>query len=470
MGFAAGPFGSARRRILVAERDPAVARPIAAALAAEIVNSEVEITDTIATAEARLRGSTFSAVVVGLDLATDALERLRPLVRGPMVSTGMGSMTLAVDAMRRGSDDFLMRPFAPRVLTQRLLARMNEKPIIAEPCPAAPAGFDGFIGSSSAMRQVFAQIDRVAGSKAPVFVTGESGTGKELAAQAVHNRSGRSGSFIALNCGAIPKDLIESEIFGHVRGAFTGAVEDHAGAAELANGGTLFLDEICEMDFALQAKLLRFVQTGEVRRVGGAKAKKVDVRFVCATNRDPKAEVAAGRFREDLFYRLHVLPVQLPPLRSRGEDAMILARTFLTRLAREEQRDFTGFDPLAERMIASYSWPGNVRELESALRRVVVLNDGGQVTADMLPDEISAAVLGRPMMSGKIVSQAPVSLPVTGDERKILPMWVQEQRIIENALSAFGGNIAKAAAALEINPSTIYRKRQSWAQQTSAAE
>ncbi len=149
---------------------------------------------------------------------------------------------------------------------------------------------------------------------------------------------------------------------------------------------------------------------------------------------------------------------------------MILARAFLTRLAREEQRDFTGFDPLAEQMIASYSWPGNVRELESALRRVVVLNDGGQVTADMLPDEISAAVLGRPMTPGKVVAQAPVSLPVSGDERKVLPMWMQEQRIIENALSAFGGNIAKAAAALEINPSTIYRKRQSWAQQSSAAE
>ncbi len=183
MGFAAGPFGSTRRRILVAERDPAVARPIAAALAAGIVNSEVEITDSIATAETRLRGSTFSAVVVGLDLATDALERIRPLVRGPLVSIGMGSMTLAVDAMRRGSDDFLMRPFAPHILTQRLLARMNEKPVAADPCPMAPSGFDGFIGSSSAMRQVFAQIDRVAGSKAPVFVTGESGTGKELAAR-----------------------------------------------------------------------------------------------------------------------------------------------------------------------------------------------------------------------------------------------------------------------------------------------
>ena len=237
-----------------------------------------------------------------------------------------------------------------------------------------------------------------------------------------------------------------------MRGAFTGAVDDRAGAAEAAHGGTLFLDEICEMDVALQAKLLRFVQTGDVRRVGSTRAKKVDVRFICATNRDPKAEVAAGRFREDLFYRLHVLPLHLPPLRERGADPMLLARAFLLRLSREEERHFTGFDPLAEQMIAAYSWPGNVRELESALRRVVVLNHGGPVTADMLPDEIAGAVLGR-NVPGE-------TRPMREAPPAVLPMRVQEERIIEEALKAFGGNIARAAAALEINPSTIYRRRQ----------
>jgi len=325
------------------------------------------------------------------------------------------------------------------------------KPVLVEPDHAGvPAAFEGFLGSSPAMRNVYAQIERVAGSKAAVFVTGESGTGKELAAQAIHARSRRAGPCIALNCGAIPKELIESEVFGHMRGAFTGAVDEHIGAAEAAHGGTLFLDEICEMDVALQSKLLRFVQTGEVRRVGGTRARKVDVRIVCATNRDPRAEVAAGRFREDLFYRLHVLPLALPPLRARGDDAVLLARALLARLAHEEGRNFTGFDPLAERLIASYSWPGNVRELESALRRVVVLNDGGMVSGDMLPDDISLSVLGAAAARG------PSRRPSAG---AVLPMWVQEQRIIEEALEAFGGNIARAAAALEINPSTIYRRR-----------
>ena len=170
------------------------------------------------------------------------------------------------------------------------------------------------------MQEVFEQIVRIAPSKAPVFITGESGTGKEVTAEAIHARSPRAGGpFIALNCGAIPKDLMESEIFGHVKGAFTGAHDDRPGAAELADGGTLFLDEICEMDLGLQSKLLRFIQTGELRRVGDRRTRTLDVRFVCATNRDPAAEVAAGRFREDLYYRLHVLPIHLPPLRARGE-------------------------------------------------------------------------------------------------------------------------------------------------------
>ena len=236
------------------------------------------------------------------------------------------------------------------------------------------------------MAEVYEQIRRIAPSRAPVFVTGESGTGKEVTAQALHDRSGREASrFVALNCGAIPKDLIESEIFGHVKGAFTGATEDRTGAAELADGGTLFLDEICEMDLALQTKLLRFIQTGEVRRVGDTRIRQVDVRFVCATNRDPLADVAAGRFREDLYYRLCVLPIHLPPLRERGEDVLALARAFLARFAEEEGRHFHGFDIAAEKIIQAFPWPGNVRQLQNVMRRLVVMHDGDWVTAPMLP-------------------------------------------------------------------------------------
>jgi two-component system repressor protein LuxO len=446
MVLLAGSFGPARLRVLVAESDAVQARQIAAALAAGLLNAEVEIAENLQNAEARLRGMRFSALIAGMSLGEDCIERLRPLMQGPLLVIGSEKLSTGGDAKRRGADDLLTLPFAPGLVVERLIARLAERPVVAETAVPAVTGFAGFIGGSDMMRRVYGEIERLSGSKAAVFITGESGTGKELAAQAVHGQSGRSGAFVALNCGAIPKELIESEVFGHMRGAFTGAVEDHAGAAEAAHGGTLFLDEICEMDVALQTKLLRFVQTGEVRRVGGTKAKKVDVRIVCATNRDPKAEVAAGRFREDLFYRLHVLPVHMPPLRLRGDDTLMLARAFLTRLAGEEGRSFAGFDPFAERLIASYGWPGNVRELESAIRRIVVLNSGGVVTADMMPSEITNAVLTQP--AGE-----------TRKARQILPMWVQEERIIEEALDAFGGNISRAAAALEINPSTIYRRR-----------
>jgi two-component system repressor protein LuxO len=243
---------------------------------------------------------------------------------------------------------------------------------------------------------------------------------------------------------------MESEIFGHMRGAFTGASDNRTGAAELADGGTLFLDEIGEMDLALQAKLLRFIQTGTLRRVGGSELKTVDVRFVCATNRDPFAEVESGRFRSDLFYRLHVLPIQLPPLRERREDILPLARAFLARYAAEEQRGFHGFDAGAETALLAYAWPGNVRQLQNAIRRTVVLHDGSQVTAAMLPETLRAELVPGPVGAG-LAPPVPVA-----------SFREQERRIIETALAAFGGNVPRAAAALEISPATIYRKMKSW--------
>ena len=420
-------------------------------------------------------------LVVDLE-AAGGVAHLPELTRAAsrvIATSSAGSVHMAVAAVKAGASDFLPKPIGARALLERLDAALADWPAsdatgaapAASPAPSAqPAkrsagdasgkdtDFAGFIGRSPAMQAVYAQIQRMAPSRAPVFVTGESGTGKELCAEAIHAHSGPAGRpFIALNCSAIPKELMESEIFGHVRGSFTGATEDRPGAAELADGGTLFLDEIAEMDLALQAKLLRFVQTGTIRRVGGGELRRVNVRLVSATNRQPEDEVAAGRFRADLFYRLHVLPIRLAPLRERREDIVPLAEAFLARYAAEERRSFAGFDESAVACLLAHDWAGNVRQLENAIRQVVVLHDGGVVTAAMLPTSIR-----QPLATD---ARGPGEAELAGD---IVPFRDQERRIIEAALSAFGGSISRAAAALEISPSTIYRKRQEWSERLRA--
>ena len=441
-------------RVLVVESDPASRRSLAAALA---MSAHVREAASLAEAVEYASSSLFDAAVVALDAAdaADTVSHLRRAgIAGPIFATSTsGSVRIAVDAMRAGADDFLVKPYQPADLARRLLARISASP--AQPAHAAKPGesFQNFIGNSPAMHSLYEQIRRVAPSKAPVFITGESGAGKEVCAEAVHACSGRTNApFIALNCSAIPRELMESEIFGHVKGAFTGAHEDRPGASELAHGGTLFLDEICEMDLALQAKLLRFAQTGTVRRVGDTRLRHVDVRFVCATNREPAREIEAGRFREDLFYRLHVLPLHLPALRERGDDAVTLARAFLAEFAEEEGRHFQGFTPDAENAIATHAWPGNVRELQNVIRRVVVLHDGDTVSADMLA------------LSGDHEPARDTGPLPRIESPSIDPFWRQEQRIIEQALRAFDGNTHKAAIALEISPSTIYRKLNAWSQ------
>ncbi|GAL09532.1 regulatory protein LuxO [Vibrio astriarenae] len=324
--------------------------------------------------------------------------------------------------------------------------------------------YQGFIGSSQNMQSVYRVIDSAASSKASIFITGESGTGKEVCAEAIHAASNRrSNPFIAINCAAIPKDLIESELFGHVKGAFTGASTDRQGAAEMADGGTLFLDEICEMDLDLQTKLLRFIQTGTFQKVGSSKMKSVDVRFVCATNRDPWTEVQEGRFREDLYYRLYVIPLHLPPLRERGEDIIEIAYSLLGFMSNEEGKAFNHLSPPVVERFISYEWPGNVRQLQNVLRNVVVLNSGKEITLEMLPPPINSIdIQSASVLRGE--AEAPQSDPVIFTEQDILPLWESEKATIEQAIEACEGNIPKAARLLEVSPSTLYRKLQSWEQ------
>jgi two-component system, repressor protein LuxO len=457
-------------RLLIIDADSDCAGSVGAALtAAMVVAPEVSVAPSGRHAAEMLRQTRFDIIIADLaalsDLAPaieDAMGRLVRLAEGALVLAiaDSGSVSAALGAMRAGAHDYLAKPVSGAALAARIgeLAQRHGRPrslsVEIGPEPTV-TDYAGFVGASSAMQFLYEQISRVATSSAPVFITGESGTGKDVCAEALHAKGPRApGKFIAINCAAIPRDLMESELFGVVRGAFTGAHEDRRGAAELADGGTLFLDEVGEMDLSLQSKLLRFLQTGAISRVGESQVRKVDVRVICATNRNPMQMIADRQFREDLFYRLHVLPIHLPPLRQRPSDIMVLARHFLGRYAREEHKSFSGFSQDAAQTLTAAEWPGNVRQLQNLIRRLVVMFDGG---------EISAPMLDAANIESRVATPAPVEAPRAEGRRAVLPMWQQEQRIIEDAIAAFGGNISMAAAALEISPSTIYRKRQGWA-------
>ncbi|WP_076364921.1 sigma-54-dependent transcriptional regulator [Phaeovulum vinaykumarii] len=409
----------------------------------------------------------------GFDLMAEMLA-LAPEVR-VIVITANGSVARAVEAVRAGAHDFLVKP----VDETRLLTAVETA------CGSGggrtfPAGARGglppgaFIGASPPMQEVYARIRSVARSMASVFVTGESGTGKELCAQAIHDLSPRAdGPFVPLNCAAIPAERMESEVFGHLRGAFPGAMSDKAGAAIAADGGTLFLDEVCEMAPALQGKLLRFLQTLQVQPLGAARPRKVNLRIICATNRDPREAVRRGWLREDLYYRLHVVPIHLPPLRVRGDDVLRIAETALARFAREEGRALRAFSPEAAAVLLGCDWPGNVRQLLNVLRSVVVMHDGPVVSAEMLPPELIRGQCG----GGAGAMPAPPDFAAPGPEPFLpddarataLPrVWVGrtlaeiERLAIEDALARHGGSVPRAARELDVAPSTLYRKRDAW--------
>jgi len=387
-----------------------------------------------------------------------------------VVITASGSINLAVQTMQKGAYDFIVKPASEErvVITSKnaLEREFIQKTIENIRAEHSTDKNLGFIGSSLPMIALYKTIKSVARSNASVFIAGESGTGKELCAAAIHASSARAeGQFVALNCASIPKDLLESEVFGHAKGAFTGATTDRVGAASTANRGTLFLDEICELDLNLQAKLLRFLQTGTVQKVGSDKAERVDVRVVCATNRNPVIEVEEGRFREDLFYRLHVIPVELPPLREREGDVVEIAVNYLEQANAEEDKNFQGFTSDAEDILLSYDWPGNVRELQNVIRNAVVLNDTKTISGEML--SISAA-------SGPKFVRGPTSthrlkegvIEVSLDQ----PFASIERQIIEESITRNGNSIPKCSEVLKLSPSTIYRKREGWIEEGEAPD
>lgn len=419
--------------------------------------------------EARTQFNAERHPIVVLDMMLpdgDGLEILREFHEAApstrvIVVTGNTSVDRAVAAMQAGASDFLVKPFeAERLLSAVSAAEVTIGQGAFEPGTDAVArgpAMDGFIGESAEIRSVFDRLTLIGQSTATVFITGESGTGKEVAAQAIHDVSPRNnGPFVPLNCGAIPSDLLESEVFGHLKGSFTGAVSDKIGAAMSADGGTLFLDEICEMDMSLQTKLLRFLQTSTVQPVGAVRPRKVDVRIVCATNRDPAEEVRAGRFREDLYYRLYVVPVDMPPLRARGDDVNLIAEEMLNRFAAEEGKSFNGLSNQVRALFRAHPWPGNVRQLLNVIRNVVVLHGGGEVTLDMLPPEMHRV---------EGVVEAP-SMQASSDPFATLvgqPLAEVERQFVEATITACDGSVTRAAAMLAVSPSTLYRKREAWA-------
>ncbi len=324
---------------------------------------------------------------------------------------------------------------------------------------------DGIIGNSPVLCEVYKILAKVAPTDSTVLVTGESGTGKELLVRALHRNSRRHGKpFVPINCGAIPRELLESELFGHEKGAFTHAIRSRPGRFELADGGTLFLDEIGEMDLSLQVKILRALQEKEIERVGGTVTKKVDVRVVAATNRDLEAEVAAGRFREDLFYRLNVIPVHLPPLRERGEDILVLSEYFLRNFCHEKDRPHMQVSSKAKALLVGYSWPGNVRELENFMERLSILCEGQKVEPEDLPEKIQRdAGLTMPGQVQQIVLSAGFIWPELEHMREKglgLKEFLDEieERLLTAALKEASGVKNQAAELLGIKRTTLIEK------------
>ena len=396
----------------------------------------------------------------GKDVLAELHERYPALPI--IILTALRDVADAVDCMRLGATDYLQKPFDKTRLVTSVRNAATQGALRAQVENLATElrrreGFATIIGTSSAIRSAVHLLGRAATSDVTVLLDGESGTGKEVAARAIHAESIRAdGPFVAVNCGAIPEGLIESELFGHEKGAFTGAVSARRGSFEQADKGTIFLDEIGELRPDLQVRLLRVLQERSVQPVGGGAARPIDVRVIAATNRDLRDEVTAGRFREDLYYRLAVFPVHLPALRERESDIFLLASFFVERYAKRNRKTIHGFSPDAQRALERYRWPGNVRELENVIERATILEDEPRIRLSSLPPEVAAAL--NTNGTGAEGAHTNGVSGVTPSREAIVPLEEEERRIIRRALELTNWNIQEASRRLQIGRATIYRK------------
>jgi two-component system, NtrC family, response regulator AtoC len=449
-----------RKQILVVDDEPNLRRVLSAQLQRD--GYDVHTAEDGEQALGVLHEHHVDLVITDLRMPKlDGMELLRRAVEMDpelpvVILTAHATVDNAVEALKTGAFDYITKPFDQNEVRTIVRKALKTRDLSAtEATRAAPAAAPegaryGIIGRSPAILELYALLDRVADTPTTVLLTGESGTGKELVARALHeNSSRRDKPFIKVNCAAIPRDLMESELFGYERGAFTGAVGSKPGRFELANGGSLFLDEISSIPVEMQVKLLRALQESEFERVGGVKTLHVDVRVVAATNGDLKREIAAGAFREDLYYRLNVVPIRLHSLRERSEDVGLLATHFIDKFNARLRKQVVRIDPDALHLLEAYPWPGNIRELENVVERAVLFCDGDELKAANLPPEIrEGSGGGRPTLSTPPVAET------AGDglkEQVKAAMSRLETDLIVQALSQTGGNVTHAARLLKIS-------------------
>lgn len=448
-------------RLLIVEDEPNARSALGEVFADEY---ETVMVEDVAQAEAALAERSFDLVLTDILMPgdRDGLDLLESIKhRDPdlpvLVMTAYGSVEKAVRAMREGAHDFLEKPLNLRQLRQVVRSTLEGRrgreataPLRSGLAEGEPP--EGFVGEAPAIRALFRVVSKAAPTNATVLLLGESGTGKELVAAAVHRASPRAdGPFVKVNCAALPEGLLESELFGHVKGSFTGAVEDRAGRFEAANGGTLFLDEVGEIPLHTQVKLLRALQAREIERVGETKARPVDVRLIAATNADLERMVQKGTFRDDFYFRIKVVTIRMPSLRDRASDIPLLADHFRKLYAERHGRRIDHIDAKALDVLMQYDWPGNVRELENVIEAAVVLSDGDSISAEVLPAELGGGqrIEDLPERDG-ILIPAGTALPDA------------ERAIILDTLERTGGNKTAAARILGIGLRTLYRKLESY--------
>jgi DNA-binding NtrC family response regulator len=504
----AGPVAGRPMNILIVDDDPVQCRLLEAMLQkSDYTTVTRDNGDAAVALLTSAEGAAIDCVI--LDLVMPNLDGLGVLaklreaaVKVPViVQTAHGGIDNVVSAMRAGATDFVVKPVGAERLQVSVRNAINTSALEGELARlkhsrSGTLGFKDIITKSANMAAVLRVAEKAAASAIPVLISGESGVGKELIARAIHGSSARrTKPFIAVNCGAMPEHLVESILFGHEKGSFTGATERHIGKFVEATGGTLFLDEVGELPAPAQVKLLRAIQEGEVEPVGARRPVKVDVRLISATNRDLIADVKAGRFREDLFYRLHVFPIAVPPLRERPADIPVLARHFLARFAAEEGKRIRQMTPEALRVVCGFHWPGNIRQLENAMFRAVVLAESDTLGLDEFPQIAAQALLHTPTEANAVAAAAMISsaeieddgearlipnvfaaaeawpshaplapadsLPLLDADGEVRPLEAIEAELIRYAITHYRGQMSEVARRLQIGRSTLYRKLES---------